>query len=93
MLWHQSVKSIHVRALLIFQNKKNNRLEGQNMGGIKDMLSPPPMSKHGGYITPTPPPHSPRIYALGLHGPHPRARDAKVDVGTISSCPLDPITN
>ena len=57
MLWHQSLKSIHYRTLLIIQNKKNNnRFEGQNMGGIKDMLSPP-MSKHGGgYITPIPPP-------------------------------------
>ena len=34
MLWHQSLKSIHYRTLLIFQNpKKNNRFEGQNMGG------------------------------------------------------------
>ena len=58
---YQSLKSIHYRTLLIFQNKKNNRFEGQNIGGIKDMLSPP-MSKHmGGYITPIPP----RIYALG----------------------------
>ena len=39
MLWHQSLKSIHYITLLIFQNKKN-RFEGQNMGGIKDMLSP-----------------------------------------------------
>ena len=60
MLWHQSLKSIHYRTLLIFQNKKNNRSEGQNMGVIKDMLSPPPMSKHGGYISSPPP----RIYAL-----------------------------
>ena len=55
MLWHQSLKSIHYRTLLIFQNKKNNRFEGQNMGGIKDMLSPP-MSKHGGDISPPSPP-------------------------------------
>ena len=39
MLWHQSLKSIH-RTLLVFQNKKPNRFEGQNMGGIKEMLSP-----------------------------------------------------
>ena len=39
MLWHQSFKSSHYRTLLIFQNK-SNRFEGQNMGGIKDMLSP-----------------------------------------------------
>ena len=40
MLWHQSLKSIHYRTLLIFLNK-NNRFEGQNKGGIKDMISPP----------------------------------------------------
>ena len=60
MLWHQSLKSIHYRTLLIFQNKKTNRFEGQNMGGIKDMLSPH-VKTWGGYITPIPP----RIYALG----------------------------
>ena len=54
MLWHESFKSLHYRTLLIFQNKRNNRFEGQNMGGIKDVLPPPPMSKHGGYITPIP---------------------------------------
>ena len=52
--------SIHYRTLLIFQNKKNNRFEGQNMGGIKDMSSPPHVKTWGGYITPIPP----RIYAL-----------------------------
>ena len=37
------------------------------------MLSPPPMSKHGGgYITPIPPP--PRIYALAGH-PHEHTSD------------------
>ena len=50
--------SIHFRILVIFQTK-NNRFEGQNMEGIKDMLSPP-MSKHGGGI------HPPGIYALAL---------------------------
>ena len=35
------LKCIHYRNLLIFQNKKPNRFEGQNMGGgVKDMLSP-----------------------------------------------------
>ena len=52
-IWHQSLKIIHYRMLLIFQIKKNNRFEGQNMGGIKDMLSP--MSKHGGDTYPPPP--------------------------------------
>ena len=54
MLWHQSLKSIHHRTLLIFQNKKNNRFEGQNMGGIKDMLSPP-CQNMGGIYHPHPP--------------------------------------
>ena len=59
MLWHQSLKSIHYRTLLIFQNKKNDRFEGQNMGGgIKDMLSPP-CQNMGGYITPIPPGFTP----------------------------------
>ena len=54
---YQSLKSIHYRTLLIFQNKKKtNRFEGQNMGGgIKDMLSPPPCQNMGG----------------GVHQPHP----------------------
>ena len=55
MLWHQSLKSIHYRILLIFQNKKNNRFEGQNMGGDKRHVIPP-MSKHGGDISPPSPP-------------------------------------
>ena len=54
MLWHQSLKSIHYRTLLIFRNKKNNRFEGQNMGGIKDMLSP--HVKTWGDISPPSPP-------------------------------------
>ena len=56
MLWHQSLKSIHYRTLCIFQNKKNNRFEGQNMAGIKDMLSPPPCQNMGGIYHPHPPP-------------------------------------
>ena len=60
MLWHQSLKSIHYRKLLIFQNKKNNRFEGQNMGGIKDMLSPQ-CQNMGGYITPIPPGFTPLV--------------------------------
>ena len=55
MLWNQSLKSIHYRTLLIFQNKKKpNRFEGQNMGGIKDMLSPP-CQNMGGIYHPHPP--------------------------------------
>ena len=53
-IWHQSLKSIHYRTLLIFQTNKNNRFEGQNMGGIKDMLSPP-CQNMGGIHTPHPP--------------------------------------
>ena len=64
MLWHQSLKSIHYRTLCIFQNKKKpNRFEGQNMGGIKDMLSPP-MSKHGGDISPPSPPGFTPLYIV-----------------------------
>ena len=43
MLWHKSLKSIHYRTLLIFQNKKNPtdlRVKTGGGGGIKDMLSP-----------------------------------------------------
>ena len=60
---YQSLKSIHYRTLLIFQNqKKPNRFEGKNMGGgIKDMLFPPCQNMGGGYMNPIPP----RIYALG----------------------------
>ena len=42
MLWHQSLKSIHYRTLLIFLNKKTTDLRLKTWGGgIKDMLSPP----------------------------------------------------
>ena len=40
MLWHQSLKDIHYRTLLIFQNKKTTDLRVKTGGGIKDMLSP-----------------------------------------------------
>ena len=33
MLWHQSLKSIHYRTLLIFQNKKK-QIRGAKHGGI-----------------------------------------------------------
>ena len=61
MLWHQSLKSIHYMTLLIFQNKKPNRFEGQNMGGGDKRHVIPPMLKPGGDISP---PSPPRIYAL-----------------------------
>ena len=41
MQWHQSLKSIQYRTLLIFQNKKTTDLRVETWGG---------------YITPTPPP-------------------------------------
>ena len=59
MLWHQSLKSIHYRTLLIFQNKKKNKFEGQNMGGMKDMLSPPCQNTGGIHHHHPPIPHSP----------------------------------
>ena len=59
MLWHQSLKSIHYRTLLIFQNKKKpTDLRVKTWGGLKTCH--PPMSKHGGgYITPIPPGFTP----------------------------------
>ena len=54
MLWHQSLKSIHYRTLLIFQNKKNpTDLRVKTWGGLKTCH--PPMSKHGGDISPPSP--------------------------------------
>ena len=62
MLWHQSLKSIHYRTLLIFQNKKKNRFEGQNMGGgDKRHVIPPHVKTWGGYITPIPPGFTPLL--------------------------------
>ena len=49
------LKCIHYRNLLIFQNKKPNRFEGQNMGGgggKRHVI--PPCQNMGGYITPSP---------------------------------------
>ena len=54
MLWHQSLKSIHYRILLIFQTKKTTDLRVKTWGGIKDMLSPP-CQNMGGIHTPHPP--------------------------------------
>ena len=59
MLWHQSLKSIHHRTLLIFLNKKTTDLRVKTWGGIKDMLSPPCQNMGGIYH-----PHPRRIYAL-----------------------------
>ena len=59
MLWHQSLKSIHYRTLLIFQNKNKQQIGGSKHGGDKRHVIPP-MSKHGGIYYP----HPPRIYAF-----------------------------
>ena len=64
MLWHQSLKSIHYRTLLIFQTKKTTDLRVKTWGGIKDMLSPPCQNMGGIYH-----PHPPRIYALDKNQP------------------------
>ena len=63
MIWHQSLKSIDCETVdsNFPEQKKNNRFESQNMGGIKDMLSPPPCQNMKGIFHP----HPPRIYALG----------------------------
>ena len=55
MLWHQSLKNIHYRTLLIFLNKKKQQIWGsKHGGGIKDMLSPP-CQNMGGIYHPHPP--------------------------------------
>ena len=55
MLWHQSLKNIHYKMLLIFQNKKTTDLRVKIWGGgIKDMLSPP-CQNMGGIYHPHPP--------------------------------------
>ena len=55
MLWHQSLKNIHYKMLLIFQNKKTTDLRVKIWWGDKRHVIPP-MSKHGGDISPPPPP-------------------------------------
>ena len=54
-LWHQSLKSIHYRTLCIFQNKKKQQICESKHGGDKRHVIPP-MSKHGGDISPPSPP-------------------------------------
>ena len=64
-IWHQSFKSIHYRILLIFQTKKNNRFEGQNMGGgDKRHVTPPPCQNMGGYIPPISPGFTPLYHCI-----------------------------
>ena len=66
---YQSLKSIYYRTLLIFQNKKPNRFEGQNVGGIKDMLSPPCQNMGGDTSTPSPPGFTPLALFRGKSPP------------------------
>ena len=64
MLLHQSLKIIHYRTILIFQNKKTTDLRVK-YGGDKRHVPPPPHVKTcGGYISP---PSPPGIYALGCN--------------------------
>ena len=58
MLWHQSLKNIHYKMLLIFQNKKTTDLRVKTWGGGGDKRHViPSMSKHGGGdISPPSPP-------------------------------------
>ena len=61
MLWHQSLKSIHYRTLLIFQNKKTpTDLRVKTWGGGDKRHVILPMSKHGWDISPHPPPPPPQ---------------------------------
>ena len=59
-IWHQSLKSIHYRILLIFQTKKQ-QICGSKHGGDKRHVIPP-CQNMGGIHTP----HPPGIYALVL---------------------------
>ena len=61
MLWHQSLKSIHYRTLLIFLNKKTTDLRVKTWGNKRHVSPPSPCSNMGGGIHH---PHPPRIYAL-----------------------------
>ena len=54
MLWHQSLKNIHYKMLLIFQNKKTTDLRVKHGGDKRHVI--PSMSKHGGDISPPSPP-------------------------------------
>ena len=63
VIWHQSLKSIHYRILLIFQTKKTTDLRVKTWGDKRYVI--PPMSKHGGDTYPPSPPGftplSPRV--------------------------------
>ena len=53
MLLHQSLKSIHYRTLLIFQNKKTTDFGSKH--GVDKRNVIPPMSKQGGHTSPPSP--------------------------------------
>ena len=55
-IWHQSLKSIHYKILLIFQTKKRTDLRVKTWGGGDKRHVIPPMSKHGGDTYPPSPP-------------------------------------
>ena len=55
MLWHQSLKNIRYKMLLIFQNKKTTDLRVKTWGGGDKRHVILPMSKHGGDISPPSP--------------------------------------
>ena len=58
MLWHQSLKSIHYRTLLISQNKKKTTdLRVKTWGDKRHVI--PPCQNMGRYITPIPPGFTP----------------------------------
>ena len=60
-IWHQSLKSIHYRILLIFQIKKTTDLRVKTWGDKRHVIPPPHVKTWGGgYIPPIPP----GIYAL-----------------------------
>ena len=56
MLWHQSLKSINYRTLLIFQNKKTTDLRVKTWGGGDKRHVIPPCQNMGGIHHPHPPP-------------------------------------
>ena len=68
ILWYQSVKSIHYKSLLIFQNKKPTALRVKTWGGGEKRYVIPPMSKHGGCMdtSPIPPEFTPLVGVLTI---------------------------
>ena len=76
IMLYQSLKSIHYRTLLIFQNKKKTDLRVKTWGGgIKDMLSPH-VKTWGGYINPIPPGFTPLALFRGKSLPPPAQQNS-----------------